>query len=69
LSLLNQLINRATRRQCETLYIRLLSKDDAETAKKMGISRPGVNQNLRNMGWDAIERSLKYFEQLNFEGE
>ena len=67
--LLNQLINKATRRQCETLFHKLQCKVENDVAIRMGISRPGVNQNLRNMGWDAIERSIKYFEQLDFGGQ
>lgn len=67
--LLNQIINKATSRQCETLYHRLQCRMDAEVAEKMNITRPGVNQNLNNMGWDAIERSVNYFEQLKFEGK
>lgn len=65
--LLNHIINKATARQCETLFHRLQCDTDAEVAEKMNITRPGVNQNLNNMGWDAIERSVYYFEQLTFD--
>ena len=65
--LLNQIINKATRRQCETLFHKLQCKYDAEVAQRMHISRSGANNNLRNLGWDAIERSFKYYELLNFE--
>ncbi|MBR5171071.1 MAG: RNA polymerase subunit sigma-70 [Muribaculaceae bacterium] len=64
--LLNHLTNKATSRQCETLFHKLQCKSDSEVASRMGISRSGVNQNLHNMGWDAIERAIKYFEQLDF---
>ena len=67
--LLNQLINKATRRQCETLFHKLQCKSENEVAVRMGISRPGVNQNLRNMGWEAVERAIKYFEQLDFDSK
>lgn len=65
--LLNQIINKATRRQCETLFYKLQCKVDAEVALRMHISRSGANNNLRNMGWDAIERSFKFFEKLDFD--
>lgn len=65
--LLNQLINKATRRQCETLFHKLQCKSENEVAVRMGISRPGVNQNLRSMGWEAVERAISYFEQLDFD--
>lgn len=65
--LLNQLINKATRRQCETLFHKLQCKVDADVAQRMHISRSGANNNLRNIGWETIERTFRYFEQLNFE--
>ena len=65
--LLNQTINKATRRQCETLFHKLQCKIDAEVAQRMHISRSGANNNLRNMGWEAVERAIKYFEQLDFD--
>ncbi len=65
--LLNQTINKATRRQCETLFHKLQCKIDAEVAQRMHISRSGANNNLRNMGWEAIERAIRYFEQLDFD--
>jgi len=67
--LLNQMINKATRRQCETLFHKLQCTVDAEVAQRMNISRSGANNNLRNMGWEAIERAIKYFEQLDFDGQ
>ena len=67
--LLNQMINKATRRQCETLFHKLQCTVDAEVAQRMHISRSGANNNLRNMGWEAIERAIKYFEQLDFDGQ
>ena len=67
--LLNQLINKATRRQCETLFHKLQCKSENDVASRMGSTRPGVSQNLRNMGWEAIERAIKYFEQLDFDGQ
>lgn len=68
-TLLNKLINKATRRQYETLFHKLQCKSENEVAARMGISRPGVNQNQRSMGWEAVERAIKYFEQLGFEGK
>lgn len=65
--MLNHLLNKATPRQCEVLYHRLQCRNDAEVATLMRVSRPGVNQSLRSMGWDVVERTIKYFEQLNFE--
>ena len=66
MTLLNLPLHRATKRQCETLFFRLQSNMDEEVADKMNISRQGVNQNLKNTGWDAIKSAIDYFENLNF---
>ena len=55
LTLVNQLLNNATARKCETLCERILASDTSETAEKMGISVSGVNQALKDIGWSAIE--------------
>lgn len=65
--LLNHVINEATSRQCKTLYYRLLSEKDQDVAEKMGISRAGVNNNLRCLGWDVIQCALAHFEQYDFQ--
>lgn len=64
--LLNHIINDATCRQCETLFYRLQCNQVSQVAEKMHISRAGAGNNLRMMGWDAIERALNYYEQLYF---
>jgi len=66
MTLLNLPLHKATKRQCETLFFRLQSNMDEEVADKMNISRQGVNQNLKNSGWDAIKSAIDYFENLNF---
>lgn len=63
---LNQMINSATGRQCETLFYRLQYCNDAQVAEKMGITRSGANNNLRNIGWSVVESALDYYEQLDF---
>lgn len=65
-SLLNYILDKATRRQCETLYCRLLRENDEDVAKYMKITRSGVYQNLKGIGWDAIKSAMRYFENLNF---
>lgn len=65
-SLLNYILDKATRRQCETLYCRLLRGNDGEVAKYMNITRSGVIQHLKGIGWGAIQSAIHYFENLNF---
>ena len=64
LTLVNQLLNNATARKCETLCERILASDTSETAKKMGISVSGVNQTLKDIGWSAIEQAIIYYRKI-----
>ena len=63
-SLVNQLLNNATARKCETLCERILSSDTSKTAEKMGISVSGVNQTLKDLGWSAIEQAIIYYRKV-----
>ena len=64
LTLVNQLLNNATARKCETLCERILSSDTSKTAEKMGISVSGVNQTLKDLGWRAIEQAIIYYRKV-----
>ena len=64
LTLVNQLLNNATARKCETLCERILSSDTNKTAEKMGISVSGVNQTLKDLGWSAIEQAIIYYRKV-----
>ena len=61
LTLVNQLLNNATARKCETLCERILASDTNAAAKKMGISVSGINQTLKDLGWTAIEQAILYY--------
>lgn len=63
LTLVNQLLNNATARKCETLCERILSSDTSQTAERMGISVSGVNQTLKDLGWNAIEQAVLYYRK------
>lgn len=64
MALVNQIINKATPRKCETLYYRLLYKDSYLTADKMNITVSGVNQTLNDLGWSAIEGAIQYYRKV-----
>ena len=64
LTLVNQLLNNATARKCETLCEKILSSDTSKTAEKMGISVSGVNQTLKDLGWSAIEQAIIYYRKV-----
>lgn len=63
-SLVNHLLNKATARKCEVLCERILSKDSSEVAQRMGISVSGVNQSLKDIGWELIEQVIIYYRKI-----
>jgi len=59
--LLDFLMNKATARQSEVLYHKLLGNNEDSIAQKMHISQPAVNQHANGVGWNAIEKAIQYF--------
>jgi hypothetical protein len=64
--LLDVLLNNATARQCNVLYYKLLGFSELEIAQELGVNQATVNQHSTATGWNAIEHTLKYYEQLEF---
>lgn len=62
LSLLDVLLSKATARQCEVLYLKLMNKNEDEISKKLGIGQSAVNQHSTSVGWNAIEEAVKFFK-------
>jgi len=62
LQLVDYIINKATGKQCEVLYYKLLSYNEDEISKLIKVSQPVVNKHSTNIGWSVIETSLKYIE-------
>jgi len=64
--LLDVLLNNATARQCNILHYKLLGFSELDIAQKLGVNQAAVNQHSTAVGWNAIEHTLKYYEQLEF---
>jgi len=64
LALLDVLLSKATSRQCEVLYLKLMNKQEEEIAKKLGIGQSAVNQHSTSIGWNAIEEAVNYFKMV-----
>ena len=64
--LLDVLLRNITARQAEVMYYKLLSFNELQIANKMGIKQATVNQHSTAAGWNAIEHTLNYFEQIPF---
>ena len=64
LGLLDVLVSNATAKQCKILYLRLLKHSEKEIANQLNIKQPTVNKQLSSIGWNAIEKSVSYFNSL-----
>ncbi|WP_347372708.1 fumarate hydratase [Aequorivita sp. Q41] len=62
LALLDVLMSKATSRQCEVLYLKLLNNQEEGIAKQLGIGQSAVNQHSTSVGWNAIEEAVNYFK-------
>lgn len=59
--MLDLIISKATQRQCKVLYLKLMTKNEEEIAKKLNIAQSAVNQHSTSAGWNAIEKTVNYF--------
>ena len=64
LALLDVLMGKATSRQCEVLYLKLLNNQEEEIAKRLGIGQSAVNQHSTSVGWNAIDEAVNYFKMI-----
>lgn len=64
LALLDVLLSKATSRQCEVLYLKLMNNQEDEIAKQLGIGQSAVNQHSTSVGWNAIEEAVNYFKMI-----
>jgi hypothetical protein len=63
LELLDVLFTKATQRQCEVVYLKLLGHNEDTIAKKLGIDQSVVNRHSTSVGWNAIESAVSYFNE------
>jgi hypothetical protein len=63
-SLLDVLLNKATARQCEVVYYKLLGMKEDQIVQKMNVSQPVINQHSSGAGWNAIELAVNYYSQI-----
>ncbi len=61
LGLLDVLLAKATARQSEVLYLKLLGNDESTISKRLGIDQSVVNRHSTSVGWNAIETVITYF--------
>tara|TARA_R110002020_G_scaffold306170_1_gene522154 strand:- start:551 stop:1228 length:678 start_codon:yes stop_codon:yes gene_type:complete len=63
-ALLDFMLIKATRKQCEVAHYKLLGMSEGEIGKTLGTSQSAVNQHSTSIGWNAIEKAILYYEQL-----
>lgn len=64
LALLDVLISKATSKQCKVLYMKLMNDNEDTIATKLNIAQSVVNQHSTSIGWNAIEKTVKYFTEV-----
>lgn len=64
IELLDVLINKATSKQCKVLYLKLMNNNEEAIASQLNIKQSVVNQHSTSIGWNAIEKAVKYFSEI-----
>ncbi len=64
IALLDHLLTKATSKQNEVLYLKIMGNSEKTIAKLLGVSQPSVNQHSTASGWNAIEKALTYFSHI-----
>ncbi len=64
LFLLDFILSKATTRQSEILFLKLLGQSEIEIAKKLNVSQSSINQSSTSVGWNEIENSILYLEKI-----
>lgn len=67
LALVDELLNKATQRQCATILYKLLGYNENDIATELKIPQSTVNVQSRAAGWSAIEQAVKYYSNFNFQ--
>jgi hypothetical protein len=63
-SLLDVLLAKATSKQSEVLYLKLMNFNEEQISEKIRISQQTVNQHSRSIGWNAIEKAVEQFNSV-----
>ncbi len=63
LALIDTLITKATPRQSEVLYLKLLYNNETTIATKLNIGQSVVNKHSTSLGWNSIEKAVNYFDK------
>ena len=62
-TLVDFILFKATSKQCEVAYYKILGYKEKEIAQILHISQPVVNQHSLSVGWNALEQAIKHFRE------
>lgn len=62
-SLLDTIISKCSGKQSEVLYLKLLGMNEKEISKKLLRLQSTISQHSSAAGWNAIEKSVNYYEK------
>lgn len=64
LYLLDVLLAKATAKQCEVVYLKLMNNNEDAISKIMKIAQSVVNQHSTSVGWNAIDKAVTRFNKV-----
>jgi hypothetical protein len=62
ISLIDTIFSRCSPKQCEVIYYKLLNFSEKEISEKLKRSQSTISQHSTAAGWNAIEKTVNYFE-------
>jgi hypothetical protein len=64
LTLIDFLLSKATAKQCEVLYMKLMNYNEEAIAAKIKKTQPVVNHHSMSAGWNSIEKAVIRFSDV-----
>ena len=64
LSLIDFIISKNTRKQCEVLYLKLMGYSEEFIVKKLNKRQSTVNEQSTTAGWNSVEKAVLRFEEV-----
>lgn len=62
-SLLDTIISKCSHKQCQVLHYKLLGLSEKDISSKLNRNQSTVSQHSTAAGWNAIEKTVNYFEE------
>ncbi len=64
LALIDVLLSKATTKQSNVLFFKLMGYSEESIAEKLNVGQSTVNQHSTSVGWNAMEKAVKRFDQV-----